>query len=101
MQKLAWNILVIVNTKGYIGPSLSNSGTRYHSRYKKSLNWDIKRACSTKIFAEHQIHEYTIVCPELIINNTLIKYKTKIKEELKEEVKDEKKVYLNPKSNKK
>ena len=53
MQKLAWNILVIVNTKGYIGPSLSNSGTRYHSRYKKSLNWDIKRACSTKIFAEH------------------------------------------------
>ena len=53
-----------------------------------------------KAFAEHQIYDNAIECPELIIKDALVKYETKMKG-LKEEVKDEMKGDPNSKSDEK
>ena len=88
MQKLAFNMQVIVDSKGYIAPGLGNSGKRYNSTCKKSENQGGKRARSTKATVEHQIHEDAVECPAEIIKEAVLKYELVKKDAFKEKLKD-------------
>ena len=91
IEKLAFNMQLIVDAKGCVIPSLGNSSKRYDSNCKKSTNWGEKRAHSMKDAIEHWIYEDAIKCPAIIIKEAVLKYELIKKDDVKEEVKDEKK----------
>jgi len=82
----------IVDTKGHIISSRSNSSKRYDSICKKLINWGRKRVHLTKTAIEYWIYKDTINYPEIIIKEVILKYKIKMKYDLKEEIKDERKL---------